>query len=301
MRSTDWLHEKHWGVFVHYLPGGDSFASCIAGFDAPGLAAQLRAVNAGYLIFSIGQNNGFYNAPNPVYDELVNFDRASTCATRDLVSELHAALAPLGIPLLLYAPSNAPEDDMLARERLSWEGFYGRNRVFGTHWQRIIRYWAEQYGTKIAGWWFDGCWGQKEQYAHPDAPNWESYANAARAGNPDALLAFNPGWVDYGNGFGPLFRNGGEDYIAGEINDPQVLPAPDGRFLDGVQYHLLSYQSHGWSDTVGAAPRFSDSEFLALTRRVTEVGGVMSWDVPQSRETGLLMPECFAQLQVLQQ
>ena len=121
--NIDQFLEKQWGLFVHYLPGGKEFPQLIAGFDVPGLVEQLRELEAGYFVFTLGQNNGYCNVPSAVYDRYVNFDRPSTCSTRDLVMELSEALRPHGIPLFLYMASNAPEDDMTARKRLGWDRF----------------------------------------------------------------------------------------------------------------------------------------------------------------------------------
>ena len=298
-RDTDWFLRKQWGLFVHYLPDGADFDRLIAGFDVAGLVAQLKELDAGYFVFTMGQNNGYYNAPNSAYDSYVNYDRPSTCAKRDLAMELSEALRPHGIPLFLYMASNAPEDDRTARERLEWDKFEARNAVFHTRWQEMLREWSLRYGDRIAGWWMDGCWGQREQFEHPETPNWASFASALRAGNPNSLLAFNPGWVQYGDGRGPIFQNGPEeDYTAGEINDPPDLRLPTSRWIGTAQFHVLSYQAGGWSTTEGDTPRYSDDEFIALSQSILDKQGVITWDVPQTLENGLLAPACLTQLRV---
>lgn len=79
--------------------------------DVAGLAEQLRSVGAGYLILTIGQNSGYYLAPNPTYDRLVGA-RRSRLARRDLVSDLSAALRERGVRLL----SVTPWEDFIAGE-----------------------------------------------------------------------------------------------------------------------------------------------------------------------------------------
>ena len=51
----------------------------------------------------------------------------------------------------------------------------------------------------VSGWWFDGCYHSFDlhDFADDDPPNFKSFAEAARAGNPDAALAFNPGQVPW--------------------------------------------------------------------------------------------------------
>ena len=119
--NTDWFRDAKWGVFVHYLAGlpsadqpeGTTVAGWnerIDGFDVDGLARQLAAIEAGYLFITLGQNSGFMLAPNATYDALVP-RRPSRLSRRDLVADLSAALAPYGIPLLVYLPSHAPALD----------------------------------------------------------------------------------------------------------------------------------------------------------------------------------------------
>ena len=45
---------------------------------------------------------------------------------------------------------------------------------------------VDRWGQKVWGWWFDGCYFADAMYRHPDAPNFASFAAAAKAGNPDA-------------------------------------------------------------------------------------------------------------------
>jgi lysophospholipase L1-like esterase len=108
-------------------------------------------------------------------------------------------------------------------------------------------------------------------YDHPDAPNYASFAAAARAGNPDSIVAFNPGV------FNPVVVLSAEqDYVAGEINDPQVVQC-EGRWVDGVQFQMLTYLGASWAQS---PPRFSAPQVAAITRRVVEKEGVVTWDVP---------------------
>src|SRR4051812_35505213 len=79
-----WMKEARWGVMTHYLAdwiagaeGGDKAPSVdwwndlIDQFDVERLAGELESVGAGYLILTIGQNSGFYLAPNATYDRYV--------------------------------------------------------------------------------------------------------------------------------------------------------------------------------------------------------------------------------------
>ena len=85
------------------------------------------------------------------------------------------------------------------------------------NWEKVIREYSLRWGTNIAGWWFDGCYEPNQLYNFPDAPNFQSFAAAARAGNPNALIAFNRGVIDRVLSITPF-----EDYCAGEINEVQA-------------------------------------------------------------------------------
>jgi len=96
-----------------------------------------------------------------------------------------------------------------------------------------------------------------------------------------------------------------EDYTAGEIanafpinmdsqwNKPQkpkaYWGAPVQRFVNGAQYHILSFLGCYWCG--GHEPRFSDELAIGLTQHVNSLGGVVTWDVPI--QTNGLIPDPF--------
>lgn len=125
-------------------------------------------------------------------------------------------------------------------------------------------------------------------YRHPDPPNFESFAAALKAGNPDSIIAFNPGVK-----VPVISMTEHEDYTAGEISE--TLPDCPGRWLDGAQYHILSYLGARWG---GGEPRFADEFVSRYTGDVNAKGGVVTWDVPIT--AGGLIPQPFVdQLMVL--
>jgi hypothetical protein len=126
-------------------------------------------------------------------------------------------------------------------------------------------------------------------YRSKEAPNFESFAAAARAGNADSIVAFNPGVVPRIVSVTPY-----EDYTAGEINDPnrvEIRRAVDGK-IDGAQVHILSFLGQRWGM---GSPRFSQEQVVEWSRRITEAGGVITWDVPIQR-SGLISQPFMDQL-----
>lgn len=295
---TKWFADCGWGVFCHWLaaspssPGGAALSAeawnrQVDAFDAKGLAEQLASIGAPYFFITIGQNSGHFLAPNATYDRYTSICPGK-CSRRDLIGDLYDALHPRGIELLAYLPSGAPAADPVAVSRLEWEwGFEGqwphawhtgrtgkRLAAFQVKWEDIIREWSTRWGPKVRGWWIDGCYFADEMYRHDEAPNFCSFSAAIKAGNPDSLVAFNPGVR-----VPVICHSEHEDYTAGEIAD--VLPECPGPWVERnghkARYHTLSYLGESWCR---GNPRFSDERVADYTRQVVGRGGVMTWDVP---------------------
>lgn len=310
--STDWMLQPGWGVFFHFLAGEaggplqeenganvsvDAWNARVDGVDVDGLARQLAEIGAGYLGITIGQNSGHYCSPNAAYDELVGIS-PSKCSRRDLIADLAAALSARNIRLIAYIPSGAPSDDPVARERLEWKwGFSGdwggertglRLASFQRRWESVLREWSLRWGDAVAGWWVDGCYFSDEMYRHDDEPNFRSLTAALRAGNPDAVVALNPGIT-----IPVISLTEHEDYTAGEV--AEAFPVCPGRWVDGAQYHVLSYLGQFWGK---GQPRFHPDFVRGYTRDVNSRGGVVTWDVPPGRN-GLISEAFMRQLELL--
>ena len=279
-----WMKQAKWGVMNHYLAelqgkvhnltmSVDEWNKLIDNFDTEALAEQLHYVHAAYYQISIGQNSGYYLSPNPVYDKLTGI-RPSKCSRRDLIADLYESLQKRGIRLMVYLPSGAPDEDQAAETALEWRKGPYPNREFQLKWQQIVRYWSEHWGNKVSGWWFDGCYYPNSMYRSAKAPNFASLAAAARAGNPDAVVAFNPGVYYKISGMSPH-----QDFMAGEIDKPELveLGRSTGGKLDGVQIHMLSYLGQKWGQ---GTPRFTNEQAVSFSKQIWDDGGAVTWDVP---------------------
>jgi len=279
-----WMQDAKWGVMTHYLADWqarvhqldmsvEEWNKLVDGFDVEALAKQLQAVGAGYYQITIGQNSGYYLAPNATYDKIVGI-RPSKCSHRDLVADLYGALSKRGIRLMVYLPSGAPAQDQAADAALEWRDGPYPNREFQSKWEAVIREWSQRWGKRVAGWWFDGCYFPNSMYRSPEPPSFFSFAAAARAGNPDAVVAFNPGVV-----YRMLSITPYEDFTAGEIDKPELatIRRAAGGGIDGVQIHMLSYLGQSWGM---GSPRFTAQEAIDHTRKIRQAGGVVTWDVP---------------------
>ena len=299
----EWMKDARFGVMNHYLADWiargdksragrpfsvDEWNDLVDHFDADGLAEQLHSVGAGYYLITIGQNSGFYLSPNPTYDRLTSI-APSKCARRDLVADLYEPLHRRNIRLMVYLPAGAPGGDRAAREALGWQSGPYRNREFQLKWEQVIREWSLRWGTRVSGWWFDGCYWPNAMYRSPEEPNFASFAAAARAGNPNAVVAFNPGVVDRLLSITPF-----EDYTAGELNDPERLmirKVSDGR-VDGAVPHVLTYLGQTWGR---GDPRFQVDQLTAYARKIHAAGGVVTFDAPVQR-SGLISRPFLDQL-----
>jgi len=311
---TKWFAGK-WGVFFHYLanmPGqrdtgmtAEQWSRQVDLFDAKGLAKQLQDVGADYFAITIGQGSGHYLAPNKVYDKLTGIT-PSKCSRRDLVSDLAGELNPLGMRLLVYTAADMGWGDLEARKALGFASHHNdhlvglRKRGQPNDWranragqieflknsEKIHRQWSMQWGSKVAGWWVDGCYHPDIRFPDDEPPNLRTLRDAILSGNPQAIVTFNTG-VRVPVAVATPY----EDYTPGEIS--KQLPACPGAWLekDGrkSRYHVLTYLGTSWGS--GKAPRFSDERAVRFTTDVTSKGGFVSLDVPPQRNG--LIPKAF--------
>lgn len=310
-KNTDWFMEAKWGVFTHYLTGKDTTAEewneRVDRFDVEGLAKQLDSVGAKYYFMTIGQNSGHYCSPNATYDSIVGIV-PSKCSKRDLISDIADALREKGIKMMVYIPSGAPAHDPEACQKLEWEwGFEGgmdgpnvkrtgkRLAEFQRKWEAVIREWSQRWKDKVSGWWVDGCCFPDEMYRHPDPPNFQSFAAAMKSGNPQSIVAFNGGL------FTPVISmTEHEDYTAGEVDAAfpafsEIRSPRFERWVDGVQYHILSFLGYWWGS---GEPRFPDEFVIGYTKYINSMKGVVTWDVPIA-VNGLIPEPFIGQLKAL--
>jgi hypothetical protein len=265
--NTDWLHDAHYGVLTHFLPHDAKGLALVDQFDVDALAGQLEAIGARYLVFTLGQYSGYYNAPNAAFDRIAGYAPGDRCATRDLPLDLARALQAKGIKLMLYLTCQVGCGDPRAQKAFGLsQGPREQplNYEAVDKWAEVIQCWSDHYGDKVAGWWFDGGY---PQLLFDDAMAW-TYADAAKHGNPKAIVSFN-------TAIGPRRAMDGEDFTAGETGDPFVL-VPESRWQDGSQWHVLTYLGTDWGkrDT-----RFSAERWADWSATVAAKGGAFTLDM----------------------
>ncbi len=286
---TDWFKNARYGVFMHFLPGDAKGLERVRDFDVASLARQLESAGARYIVLTLGQNSGYMNSPNPVYDRITGYKAGERCSTRDLPLDLYRALRPKGIKLMLYLPCQTPNRDGRAQKAFGLPHGPRDQPItieFARRWSQVIYEWSSRYKDKVAGWWFDG--GYQHIRFNDDIAR--IYSDAVKRGNPRAIVTFNPGvrlirWTE------------AEDYTAGELNEP-FATVPAGRWVEGSQWHALTYLGSRWSarDT-----RYAEDRWAAWAVKVVSKGGVLTldagpnWD-PDAGPIGAISDAQMAQL-----
>jgi hypothetical protein len=282
--ATDWFRQAGCGVFVHYLTGlqnsresvqslgkETSWDECVREFDTERFAGTMQEVGAGYVIFTVMQVSRFMIAPNATYDRISGYQPGEACASRDLIEDLYQSLSQRGIPLMLYYTGDGPRADAKANAGFGFQPPVSAE--FVQRWTDVAREYSLRYGAKIKGWWVDGCY---PWIGYNDA-NLASFAQALKAGNPNAIVAFNRGVDPLVMSYTPA-----EDFTCGEQN--RFFDMPPGRWLDGEQWHLLSYLGTGWGQP---GSQYSKRELREYVFDVTQRGGVVSIDVLLFRDGSL--------------
>ena len=291
-KRAAWLASAKYGVFIHFLGGGPKWQEKVDAFDVEACASEMEQAGAAYVFITLGQNSGYTCSPNSVYEKYTGYKPNERCSKRDLPMELAAALSKRKIRMLLYLPSRAPQRDQQAMQGLSDVAErQPAPQAFTRKWSEVIREWSERYGDKVSGWWFDGSYNTAGWDDLKQPCNWTTWAAVCRAGNPQSILAFNPG-TKLPKAFQSLTDQ--QDYTAGEQKKlgatPQTNPSPK-----GMQWHLLTYLGSSWGKAKPEGDtRFTDQEIIDAIRTINAQGGAVSLDVAHTN--GRINPGHLRQL-----
>jgi hypothetical protein len=274
--KTDWMYQAKVGVSTHYTASSEDLNRMARLFNVEKIAEQLAEAGAEWFLFTLHHQSWAMMAPNAVYDSIIG--RGDQTAERDIPRELMEALARKGIRLMLYVNlrldprSRCPED-----VRESMGGWPPNDTLIGNI-AAVYREFSLRYGKNVAGWWIDGP-------HHPDIRDsgrreewFATLAGALRAGNPDAILAFNYSLIER---FGMLRFSAQDDYTAGETDT--LLYVPEGRWVDGAQCHIWTFLGEFWSQP---GTRFEDGVISDYAKKVTKNGGVLTLEVGTTARSG---------------
>ena len=294
MHISDKMFEKKWGIFNHYASHiygkrqGLEWNECVKRLDVKKIAEQLHEMGAGYYFITLTHGTKHMLAPNSVYDELLGAKPGENCAERDIVLDLYDALSKYGIDLYLYYNASGPCSDEEEAKKLGywydenyiWTPERGlipydwRNAVpmrdgipleFVKKWAQVLEVFSKRYQDKVCGWWIDSCY----DFTGFHSGLLKLYYDAAKSGNPNALVACNNGvknetrkWYEE------------DEFTAGEFNELNFVPKS--RFIDGAQNHILAPMGKTWWQPEA---RYDNDYMREYISRVNRNGGVVTVDV----------------------
>ena len=188
--DTEWMRQARYGLMAHWTSQSfprhgprKTYAEAVKVFDVEKFADQVKATGAGFLVLSTSHAEMYFPAPIRALDHVL----PGRTTERDLVAELAVALGKRGIRLMLYYNPGSSADPTWLRACGFWET--DTRKLFGNL-MAVIQEIGERYGDKLAGWWFDDG---AVSYYYRSAP-WEKLTRAAKAGNPQRVVGYNP-WV----------------------------------------------------------------------------------------------------------
>ncbi len=299
--NTDWFHDAGFGIMVHYLKpvfapdgGPKEWNEAVNGFDAGKFADQAREAGAGFVMFTLGQNSGYYCSPNATFDSIMGVKPGELCSTRDLPMDVIRALGKYNIPVILYLPANPPVNNKLVSEMFRYP--FGKDSATSQYNQpileKMIREWSLRYGKDVKGWWFDGLYdwnGIKSTRMNMSLKyNISTHTLAAKAGNKHSIVTYN-------YGFGKIHANTPYcDYSSGEKQTIDEIPSS--RWVeDGVQWFLFTYLGEKWG---GKGEQFKTEDLTAKAKQIVENGGVLCLEVVPDGK-GNILPHHLEQIRAV--
>lgn len=317
--TAEAFKDRKWGVFCHYLnvlqngtgPNNSrgsvtSWNECVEEFDCEKLAAQLSEIGANYFFITMQQGTRHFIAPNRTFEDWTGIKEG--CPDRDLVLDLYQALNKRGIALFLYYTGDAlvRDEDPIIAERFGYQGGAGGviSEELVRAWSLPLKEYAERYGSKVAGWWFDGVYKEIGY----DAGRLAVMRDAVKSANKDALVANNfYGCLHPGTQVETTFEGRGYlradffqtladptpfcDFTAGELVYFNAFPDPDRKWT--ALPHVLSFLGiperpwevyNAWGmPGCKYSPEYLASYIEALNR----MGGVVTIDMCLKRDGSL--------------
>lgn len=294
MHITDRINSKKWGVFHHYLyniqnnplftnnqnAGETDWNVCTEALDVKRLAKTLHDIGAGYYFITVMQGRKYMIAENGAYRNIVGDEIADECLSRrDLIEELYQELSKYDIDLYLYFTGDGPyKDEQIGKLFGFTEPRQNISMEFVKKWSDVLKDYSLRYGNKVKGWWLDGMYREEFGYTEEKL---QPFYSAIKAGNPDAIVAFNNGVKPY------VYKYySEEEFTSGEQVDFSVVP--ESRFCNGAQTHILlpiGAEDRGIGATwAGGGLHYTKQSLCAYAQRVISAGGVVTFDCKLNRD-----------------
>ncbi len=286
--NAEWFAASKYGLIFHYLPRGGAdpilagpdgtWNNTVNGFKVADFVNNVQKTGAAYVIFSVGQNSGFYVSPSAEFDKRVGSKPGQFASERDLILELSNALEKINVKLFVYSavlgPIAASDDYIYVRANFP-SGDPFALEATRTSLNATLGEWSKRWGTKVAGWWLDGCYPQVTGYGNPvdGEKNIDTMLKTIKLNNPDAMVTCNPS--------AQIFKavSVEQNYMAGEEVDMHRYP--DGSTLEykGKKqiWHTIFALGKDWGD--GSVVRYPGEQLASYVNHVANRGGVVTVDV----------------------
>lgn len=171
---VNWFHEAKYGLFFHFVSGGiwtpEEWNAWVNAVDVEKVADQAKEIGAGYVGITLGQNDMYACAPNPVIEKVFG----AYTSKRDLPMDLAIALEKRNIPMMLYLAAHNHEHMVPTLVPLTEHDRYAQ-------WIKVAQWYSDHYGTRCKSWWVDGL--------EEAIPGYRvNICQALKHGNPDAII-----------------------------------------------------------------------------------------------------------------
>jgi hypothetical protein len=318
--DTSWMTKGKYGVFMHYqyrillgysvatnpkfpepsVMTASQWNQFVDGFDVKGFANQMYKAKVGWVMFCLDDHYFAWPcSPNSKFSKYTGYASGQKCSNRDLIIDVADALNAKGIKLIVYYAGlngymKEPQVMKGLGDTISRGEFNDKTPPSAEVRKRrleVLKEYADRFGTKIAGWWFDTP--GKDSY--DSTPNdWWAINAIVHSANPKAVIALAQGGMSK---MDPLIA-GIDDYTGGDTWSKQDLtklipnnyPVKGGILWHGKIYCGNVY--HG----MGNANQFSDVELITWIRTCNSQGGVCTLDWPFDPNTGLIKDFGFKQM-----
>jgi hypothetical protein len=298
-----------WGPRV-CIPSGQN-PERVETFDVKHLAKQISMLDsAAYVMVNVTQPSGgcYYTGPHPELSKALQLERPSF-PTRDVLGIVLDEIQASGKKALVYFGAKAMHANRAEEQtKAAWNqhiATLGLNHVEATR-ELLIKHYAKRYGTKIAGWWFDGS----EHIKELERILWRQTIHAY---NPAAIIAFN-------RMAGPPYRSTRQcDFFGGHttpivvepfwsmVNEPMITDIERSPWMGltdsssveegyGALGHAFLGMQNKW--TMGKC-RFPPKQAIDWTTRVLHSGGMFTWAVPMDQPIAQIPESQFKLLKLI--
>jgi hypothetical protein len=297
--STDWMVAAKYGLMFHWTgqskpPQGPGLEYCdsVRDFDVEKFAKMVSDTGAGFIVITTTLSRFYFPGPNTVIDSILP---GRTCP-RDLIGDMADALNKRHIRLELYF--HPGHDDAPWWQQTHFND--ADKSAYFQQWRDIISSVGNRYGKKLAGWWFDDA----AFTYYPFNPDWEQMTAAARAGNPDRVVAYNSWILPKLNDFYDVYTGENGNWEA-KYEDLAYLPVGGtGRYTggpqDGLQAEITAIINGNWghfkADQLIGAPRLPADELAAKLKDAINRKAVSLLDI-EVYQDGSISPETMQMFQ----